>query len=284
MSDHGVGTSLDTSARGTRAGDDPLRAGGLAERAAEFQEHGFTCVRGLLDNDEIIQYREAAVAAGERYGRQSGPGSGYLVSTNNRWQEKENLSGLALHPRITAAAEKLAGMPLRIWEGQVLIKRPGESGPTMWHDDLTFAPVSAPLDSRVTLNAWIALVDVPVERGCLTFLPGSHRRSAPDRVDLAKALEDPESYLFVNWPQLERSPRVTVPLRAGDVTFHHNRIGHASGANSTDSTRISFFVTFTDAEATYRPVPGGTELNLEPGSPLPDDLYPRVNPRPVHGC
>ncbi|MFF8884020.1 phytanoyl-CoA dioxygenase family protein [Streptomyces flaveolus] len=283
MSDHGAQTQLHPPARGTTAGDDPLSFGGMAQRASEFQDNGFTCVRGLLDSDEVSQYREAAVAASERYGKQSGPGSGYLVSTTNRWQDKENLSGLALHPQITAAAEKLAGMPLRIWEGQVLIKRPGESGPTMWHDDLTFAPVSAPLDSRVTLNAWIALVDVPVEKGCLTFIPGSHRRSAPDRVELAKALDDPESYLFSNWPQLEQSHRVTVPLRAGDVTFHHNRIGHASGANTTDSTRISFFITFTDAEATYRPVPGGAELNLEPGRPLPDDLYPRVSSHPGQG-
>ncbi|MET8875636.1 phytanoyl-CoA dioxygenase family protein [Nocardia sp. NPDC004604] len=249
----------------------------MSERSTAFHKDGFTCVRRLLDSEEIVRYREAALTASERYGKQSGKGSGFLVSTTNRWQDKENLGGLVVHPRIGSVAEELAGMPLRIWDGQVLVKRPGESGPTMWHDDLTFAPLSAPLDSRLTFNAWIALVDVPTERGCLTFMPGSHRRSAPDRVELAEALEAPDSYLFTHWPQLVQSPRVTVPLRAGDVTFHHNRTGHASGGNSSDHVRVSLFVTFTDAEATYRPLSGGVTLDLEPGLPLPDDRYPRVS-------
>jgi ectoine hydroxylase-related dioxygenase (phytanoyl-CoA dioxygenase family) len=278
MSNFGVEIPLNAKSRSAVVTDErPVAPGTATARFAAFQEHGFTCVRNLLSAEEISRYRDAALAVSELNGRQSGRGSGFLVSTTNRWQEKEDLGGLALHPRICAAAEKLTGMPLRIWDGQVLVKRPNDSGPTMWHDDLTFAPTNAPLDSRVTLNAWIALVDVPAERGCLTFLPGSHRRSGPHHVELNEALQNPDSYLFGNWPQLTQNPRVTVPLRAGDVTFHHNRIGHASAGNSSDEVRVSFFITFTDAEATYRPVPGVSTLDLQPGRPLPDNLYPRVS-------
>lgn len=42
--------------------------------------------------------------------------------------------------------------------------------------------------------------------------------------------------------------------------------------------RVSFFITYTDAEATYRPVPGSPERELVPGRTLPDDRYPRVSP------
>jgi ectoine hydroxylase-related dioxygenase (phytanoyl-CoA dioxygenase family) len=60
-----------------------------------------------------------------------------------------------------------------VWGGEVLLKHLYESARTGLHDDLTFAL----LDSRATFNTWIALVDVPVDRGCLTFLPCSHRWS-----------------------------------------------------------------------------------------------------------
>jgi ectoine hydroxylase-related dioxygenase (phytanoyl-CoA dioxygenase family) len=63
-------------------------------------------------------------------------------------------------------------------------------------------------------------------------------------------------------------------VRAGDATFHQGRTAHYAGANTTDQARLSFLVTFTDADATYRPLPGHDPLDLRPGQPLPDHRYP----------
>lgn len=78
-------------------------------------------------------------------------------------------------------------MPLRVWGDEVLTKYPQDSGPTARHDDMTFEA----LDTRISLNVWIALADVPVERGCLTFLSGLHRREEPDGIDLAEEISVP---------------------------------------------------------------------------------------------
>lgn len=238
----------------------------------DFREVGFTSVRNLLTADETIRFREAAEKAlAAKHFTDEEFGSRIEVTTD-AWEHHPVLRELALHPRIGALAEEFAGMPLRVWGGEVLRKDSERSAPTGWHDDLTFAL----LDSRLLFNVWIALVDVPAERGCLTFVPGSHRRGGPQRVDFAEHKADPDNYLFTRWPELRWCPRVTVPLRAGDATFHQARTAHYAGANTTTEARLSFLVTFTDADATYRPLPGHDPLDLLPGQPLPDERYPRA--------
>jgi hypothetical protein len=199
-----------------------------------------------------------------------------IVATTDAREHRDTLGGVALDPRLGAIARRLAGMPLRVWGGEVLVKNPGDNGSTGLHDDEAFAL----LDSRITLNAWVALIDVPVERGCLTFLPGSHRRGGQERIDPTQpslsdvAREDADSDLFTYWPQLRWSPRVTVPLRAGDVTFHQRRTVHLAGANTASEARVSMLITFTDAEATYRPLPGHDPLPYQAGQRLPTDAFP----------
>lgn len=239
---------------------------------ADFRERGFVHVPNLLTGEEIVRFRAVAEEALAQQSQTDEEFGTLTVATTDAWEHHPTLRELALHPRIGALAEQLAGMPLRVWGGEVLRKDPGHSAPTGWHDDLTFAL----LDSRLIFNAWIALVDVPAERGCLTFLPGSHRRGGPDRVELAEHKSDPDNYLFIHWPELRWSPRVTVPLRAGDATFHQGRTAHYAGANTSEEARLSFLVTFTDADATYRPLPGHDPLDLSPGQPLPDHRYPRT--------
>lgn len=112
----------------------------------------------------------------------------------------------------------------------------------------------------------------------MTFLPGSHRRPGPERVDLAKLQGDAlQTYMVDHWPELEWNPRVTVPLRAGGATFHHNRTAHEAGPNTTDQIRLAFVVTFIDAGATYRPMPGHGPLPMEAGQPIDPERYPRAN-------
>ncbi|MDQ0381443.1 phytanoyl-CoA dioxygenase family protein [Amycolatopsis thermophila] len=244
----------------------------------DFRERGFTHVPGLLTADEVTRFRAAATETLAAHSHTDDEFGTRITATTDAWEHHPVLRELALHPRIGSLAEQLAGMPLRVWGGEVLRKNPGHSAPTGWHDDLTFAL----LDSRLIFNAWIALVDVPAERGCLTFLPGSHRRGGPAHVELNEYKSDPDNYLFTHWPELHWNPRVTIPLRAGDATFHHGRTAHCAGANTSTEDRLSFLVTFTDADATYRPLPGHDPLDLSPGQPLPDHRYPRT-PRP-HGA
>lgn len=182
----------------------------VAQAAVDsFGDDGFTAIPELFTESETARYRQAAQRMIDPDDRNAQVG---LITTTDAWEKDAILRELALHPRLGAIAELLADRPLRIWGGEVLAKQPHETIPSHLHDDL----VASLLDSPITFNAWIALVDVPVARGALTFLPGSHRRRGPERVELDRVDgEALRTYMVDHWPQLEWSPRVTVPLRGG---------------------------------------------------------------------
>ncbi len=232
-----------------------------------YRRDGFVPVRGLIPRDEALDFREKALAASARL---KALGEGPIFrQTVNVWRDDEAMRALTLHPAVAAAAKALSSRPLRLWHDQLLIKEAGNvSKPTEFHQDAPFWPHR---DSPHPISCWIALGDVPVEAGCMTFLPGSQ-----DRDDLPmQNLEDGRS-LFQICPDLEWSPRTTVPLRAGDATFHHGRCAHMAGPNRLDDPRVAHVAIFMEAGARY----SGTghvvtdPLNLSTGDLLDGDLFP----------
>jgi ectoine hydroxylase-related dioxygenase (phytanoyl-CoA dioxygenase family) len=248
----------------------------LPDTAIEsYRRQGFVHIPGILSRAEAEQFRLAAADALERLADKSltrGRGAVERIFTQivNVWREDEAMRRLTLHPNVGAVAERLAGIPLRLWHDHMLVKLPHNQAPTEFHQDRPYWPHAT---SRHTLSAWIALVDVPVERGCMTFIPGSHTRT-----DLRpQNLTDSED-LFRISPDLAWEPRVTVPLRAGDCTFHNGLCAHMALANQTDEIRFAHVVIFMDAETTYtgqRHVVTDP-LGLSAGQRLDGELFPRV--------
>ncbi|MFD9443869.1 phytanoyl-CoA dioxygenase family protein [Streptomyces sp. NPDC060006] len=245
------------------------------EDVARYRDQGFIHVPQLLSGEETAGFMAAATDLLDHQEKASWDEEGGNVMD---WvMEPENKSEamrlLALHPRITAIAEQLAGVSLRMFKSELLLKRKVGSSPTPPHVD----DVALPFTGRpVTLTAWVALTDVPVERGCMSFLPGTHQRPAVPTSGTAADWTP-----FAGEPELVWEPRVTVPLRAGDCTFHHARIVHMAGDNHGDADRVSLTTVYMDDEAVFRVCPiaefaddlGG----MEPGQRLSGDRFPRAD-------
>jgi ectoine hydroxylase-related dioxygenase (phytanoyl-CoA dioxygenase family) len=88
----------------------------------------------------------------------------------------------------------------------LLVKEPHNNVATEFHQDRPYWPHSG---DRLPLSAWIALVDVPPERGCMTFLPGTQHRTGLRPQDLHS-----EEDLF----SLDPSLRWTAPV---DTASNH---------------------------------------------------------------
>jgi ectoine hydroxylase-related dioxygenase (phytanoyl-CoA dioxygenase family) len=241
------------------------------EQVATYRQQGFIHIPGVIAPHEVATFHAAAVDALQRLKeRDLTKGGAIFTQLVNVWQEDERLRQLTLHPNVGAVAERLAGLPLRLWHDHLLVKQPHNNAATEFHQDLPFWPFA---QSRHTLSAWIALVDVPVERGCMTFIPGSHQRAGLRPQNLHD-----EHDLFSIAPELVWFPRVTLPLRAGDCTFHHGLCAHMATPNHTDDPRIAHVIIFADAETTY----SGSKhivsdpLGLASGDPLDGPLFPRV--------
>lgn len=235
-----------------------------------FQRHGVVRIPAVLSPEEIERFRDAAASASERLaGNHAGR---EFHQTVDVWRQDDTLRELTLHPGVAAIATQLAGVQLRIWHDQLLIKPPHNGAATQFHQDAPYWPHAR---SRAALSAWIALVDVPPERGCMTFVPGSHSRRDLRAQDLSDSRD-----LFSIAPELEWQPRWTIPLRAGDCTFHDAYVAHTANANDTDEPRVAHVNIYIDANTLYdgRPHVVTDGLALDVGRALPDERFPRLSP------
>ena len=254
----------------TQSISDVQQDGSVASHLVEqYRRDGFVRVRGVFSGEEALKFREIALAASERM-KSLDYGSPIFTQNVNPWRDDAKLRRLSLSTRLGQIAEQLAGVDLRLWHDQILIKVPHNNAPTEFHQDQPYWPHA---DSTQPISAWIALGDVPSERGCMTFLPGSQ-----ERTDLPMQNLGDKTSLFGIAPDLVYSQRITVPLRAGELTFHHGRCAHMATANQTDEARVALAVIFMDDQTTFNGVNHviTDPLNLQKGQPLDGEMFPRV--------
>ncbi|MCW8132257.1 MAG: phytanoyl-CoA dioxygenase family protein [Planctomycetota bacterium] len=238
------------------------------ELIKSFRENGFVRVPQIISAEEVAHYRSVIV----RYlDSQAGTGLGQepvLTQIVNHWRVQPEMRGLTFHPHVIAAAQQLTGVKLRLWHDQTLVKKPGGQ-PTEFHQGL---PHWAIADTAHPISCWIALCDVPARKGCMSFVPGSHRYTKlASKIDVG----DP-GCLFRQCPDLEYESFVSVPLKAGDCTFHHAVTAHAAHPNRTDEPRYAHVVNSVDLTTTFRPMKHKVTdgLGLQPGQRLEGELFP----------
>jgi len=234
-----------------------------------FRSDGVTVVRGVFSAAEVARFRVLSLArsAPERQALSRAPVFTQVVDT---WREPDGLRDLTMHPRLVAVAKALCGGAVRLWHDQILTKGPKNGAITAFHQDQPYWPLGRTLRS---FAAWIALGDTPEEHGCMSFIPGSQRLRDLAPQDLA----DAGSLLSLR-PELAFAERVTIPLRAGDVTFHDGMCAHRAGDNQLDHPRVAHSVIFVEADASYdgSAHPVTDHLGLIPGQHLPDERFPVV--------
>jgi ectoine hydroxylase-related dioxygenase (phytanoyl-CoA dioxygenase family) len=237
------------------------------EAVSFYRENGFVRVRGIISEAEADTFREAALDFAQRNHK---PMRNIFDQHVNVWTQDERMRELTFHPAIAQAAQVLSGQSLRLWHDQILIKQPHNNAATEFHQDQPYWPHS---DSPNPISCWVALCDVPVERGCMTFLPGSHIRTDLESQNLGDA-----SSLFSLAPDLQWGERVTVPLRKGDCTFHHGRCAHMATPNMTDEPRVAHVVIFMNEDTRYKARPHivTDPLGLAAGQVIEGELFPRL--------
>lgn len=128
---------------------------------------------------------------------------------------------------------------IRLWHDQALFKEPG-GRITDAHQDCSYWPIVEP---QFTVTMWLALVDVPVEKGCLYFYPETNDVSFKEYVDIFKNPHQPKS--------LREKEKVFVPLKAGDATFHSGLTFHGAGNNISSEMREAMTVIYIKDGVTF---------------------------------
>jgi ectoine hydroxylase-related dioxygenase (phytanoyl-CoA dioxygenase family) len=127
---------------------------------------------------------------------------------------------------------------IRLWHDQALFKEPGGRITDM-HQDTSYWP----LNTENTTTIWLALTEVPVEKGCLGFIPGSHKSGVKEYVDIFDKPHTPDAF--------KESDLVNVPLNAGDATYHSGLVYHAANSNKTDEIREAMTIIYFEDGTPY---------------------------------
>jgi hypothetical protein len=150
-----------------------------------------------------------------------------------------SFAGLIRHPRLMEGVSQIIGPDLLVWSCGFFIKEPGSKSYVSWHQDLNYWG----LDGEQEVTAWVALTPATVENGCMRFVPGSHEKKVVPHVDSF----GPDNLLTRGQEiavEVDEATAVNVVMRAGQASFHHGHMFHASGPNKTNSRRLGVAVRY----------------------------------------
>jgi ectoine hydroxylase-related dioxygenase (phytanoyl-CoA dioxygenase family) len=128
---------------------------------------------------------------------------------------------------------------IRLWHDQALFKEPG-GRITDAHQDCSYWPIAEP---HYTATMWLALTDVPIEKGCLYFYQQTNDPNLKEYVDIFKNPHQPD--------HLNDKEKIFEPLKAGDATFHSGLTFHGAANNQTDEMREAMTIIYIKDGVTF---------------------------------
>jgi len=254
------------------------------DQIAAFRENGFVQLLHVLTAAELEETRAALEDASQlaldarHHTSASNPEyEKVFVQKVNLWTVHAGMRRCVLRPKLAEIARRLAGVErIRLWHDHALIKMPGDSRPSEWHQDLPYWPMR----EAGALSCWLALDDVDERNGCMQFVPGSHRWGRFEPIRLVGDTQDIFSFVSEELrgtatPQVMRVP-------AGSCTFHDGLTFHYASANQTDRPRRALVIIYMPDGTTYngRPHVVTDGLGLKPGEAIGGDLFPLLAQAP----
>ncbi|MGA1456398.1 MAG: phytanoyl-CoA dioxygenase family protein, partial [Arenicellales bacterium] len=171
----------------------------------------------------------------------------------------------------------------RIFHDHVLVKEPGNTVRTPWHQDQPYYIV----DGDQSVSFWLPLDPVPKERSA-EFVGGSHRWGKafrPKRFDgtdlYPQDLSETVPDIDAHRAELNIKSWSTEP---GDAIAFHFRTLHGAAANPSAVRRRATSIRWVGDDARFAERPGKTspffpDLKYRHGDPFQGDLFPVLFPR-----
>ena len=255
------------------------------EEAAFFHENGYVAFDDVLNAEELAVVRRAmddALIARRGLVRDLAGGGedddqrDRILQMVNLWEQYPEIRNYVLGRRLTGIARRLTGSrTLHLYHDQALVKEPGPSAPAPWHQDQPYWPSREP----GMISCWMALDDVTVERGCMQFIPGSHRWGEFEPISFGP--DGPALFDLLADAQKARWEPVAVERRAGSCTFHHGLTFHHTKPNTTTQTRRALVTIYIPEGITYAAEekmdnPFSDTITSKKGEPLRGTRFPRL--------
>ena len=250
----------------------------------DYARDGAVLVRGLLAGfvDEIDAGIEMNMSDPGAYAAENlKPGeTGRFFDDYCNWTRIPPFDAVIRRsPAAEVAADLMVSESAQLFHDHVLVKEPGPSKATPWHQDSPYYFV----DGQQTLSFWCP-VD-PVGAASLRCVAGSHlwpRPVLPTRwLSEENFYADEDAYMPVPDPDAEEMRILEWPMEPGDAVAFDFRVLHGARGNESDIRRRAFSLRLVGDDARYVERPGRTSPpfpghGMRPGDRLREDWFPTI--------
>jgi len=146
---------------------------------------------------------------------------------------------LCISPVLLDAVEEVIGPNILIQSADIFIKPAKGTKHINWHQDANYWG----LDPYELVTGWIALTDVNLDNGCMSYLPKSHLQNKIEHIETFDKNSDLTRGQEVNI-NIDEKEIIPVILKKGQAALHHCLLAHGSGPNLTDFPRIGIAVRY----------------------------------------
>lgn len=247
-----------------------------------FQRDGVVVVRGLF-RDWVETLRAGVArnmdAPGPYAAENLKPGEGgRFFDDYCNWDRIPEFAEVVRgSPAAEVAADLMRSDRVQMFHDHVLVKEPGTSKPTPWHQDGPYYFV----EGRQTVSFWSPLD--PVSDATLRCVAGSHRwprQVLPTRwLSEADFYPESDAYMPVPDPDAEGMEVREWALEPGDAVAFDFLTLHGARGNTTQNRRRAFSLRLVGEDARYVERPGRTSPpypghDMQPGQRLREDWFP----------
>lgn len=182
-------------------------------------------------------------------------------------------------PAAEIAADIMRSGTVQVFHDHVLVKEPGTSKPTPWHQDSPYYFV----EGRQTVSLWSPLD--PVREATLRCVAGSHlweKPVLPTRwMSEQNFYADQGDYMPVPDPDEEGMDIREWAMEPGDAVAFNYKILHGARGNDSATRRRAFSLRLVGDDAHYVVRPGRTSPpfpghDMQPGQKLREDWFPVI--------
>ncbi len=220
--------------------EDLVGAGDCARYAARLSEYASG---RLAPPDGIKLQREPAL---DRSGEVR-PDGGDIRKVDGLFHD-DLLHGLITSAKVQHFVRALVGEPPRLFRATALMKPASVGSAKGQHQDSPYWPI----EPMSLWSCWVPFDDATLDNGCLTVVPGSHRRGALPHVQT-------EDNFVVPAEHYDETALVPVPMRRGSALFFHSLLLHGSAANTSGAPRRAVTMSYLGPGHRYTGKPPAPE-------------------------
>lgn len=207
-----------------------------------FAENGYFVLENVFTDEEMAEltlhiekHQASHEARLQEVGEEGISRANEIAFTCHLAEQDANIRAFCERPEFVAITTQLLGPDVDLYWNQSVFKGPEGDKQFPWHQDDGYTPVTP----SPYLTLWLALNDATTENGCISVLPGSHKRGLVTHRHspiglICHELDDPDQ-------------GVPVPVKSGSMAVFQSLTMHKSGVNRSKGTRKAYIIQYSHA-------------------------------------